>query len=115
MTPISSVREESVDSYLRSFSEVGFLRLQAITSKVEAAYIREVVVGLFANEAGATNGDLFDTVASLEGTPLSGPSNSQTRPSMCPSFLKPVMCRMPLTWRASCGTRIAYYVPIMFC
>ena len=53
-----------MDSYLRSLSEDGFVTLQAITSKVEAAHIREIAVSLLANEAGATSGDLFDTVAS---------------------------------------------------
>jgi hypothetical protein len=63
MTLLSPVQDESVDGYVRSLSDAGFVTIQAITSKAEAALIREIIVNLFENQVGAMNGDLFDTVA----------------------------------------------------
>lgn len=88
MTPLSPVQEESVDSHLRSLSEDGFVTLQAITSKAEAAHIREIVVNLLANEAGAMNGDLFDTVASPGEDTVRGSLQLTNPAKYAPQLLK---------------------------
>jgi ectoine hydroxylase-related dioxygenase (phytanoyl-CoA dioxygenase family) len=63
-----------------ALSRDGFLALNAITNTDEVAYIRAILSGLFANQVGAEEGSMFDTLASKPGE-QSGRSIQMTNPA----------------------------------
>jgi hypothetical protein len=63
-----------------ALSRDGFLALNAITNADEVAHIRAILIGLFANQVGAEEGSMFDTLASSPGEQI-GRSIQMTNPT----------------------------------
>jgi ectoine hydroxylase-related dioxygenase (phytanoyl-CoA dioxygenase family) len=69
-----------LDEISDALSRDGFLALNAITNADEVAYIRAILSGFFANQVGADEGSMFDTLASNPGE-QNGRSIQMTNPT----------------------------------